>query len=60
MSDFFEGPTENTIVDEPQTETDVSDAVEDTPPTRAHRGQIDGAPEDGESLYEVVDEQTES
>ncbi|OBG60602.1 hypothetical protein A9X05_15965 [Mycobacterium sp. E3298] len=28
----------------------------DGPPGRAHRGQIDGAPEDGESLYEVVDE----
>ena len=31
-------------------------AVADTPPGRSHRGQIDGAPEDGESLYEVVDE----
>ena len=28
----------------------------DGPPGRAHRGQIDGAPEDGESLYEVFDE----
>ncbi len=28
----------------------------DRGPGRAHRGQIDGAPEDGESLYEVVDE----
>ncbi len=28
----------------------------DRPSGRAHRGQIDGAPEDGESLYEVVDE----
>ncbi|OBH85559.1 hypothetical protein A5681_17575 [Mycobacterium scrofulaceum] len=31
----------------------------DGPPGRAHRGQIDGAPEDGESLYEVVDETVE-
>ncbi|MGO8770803.1 MAG: hypothetical protein ACLQIK_23050 [Mycobacterium sp.] len=27
----------------------------DGPPGRAHRGQVDGAPEDGDSLYEVVD-----
>ncbi|WP_156687648.1 hypothetical protein [Mycobacterium sp. Marseille-P9652] len=38
---------------------DVRDAVEPAPPARAHRGQIDGAPEDGESLYEVVDENVE-
>jgi hypothetical protein len=31
------------------------DATDDGP-GRAHRGQIDGAPEDGDSLYEVVDE----
>ncbi len=41
---------------------DVSGAaagpVADEPPGRAHRGQVDGAPEDGESLYEVVDENT--
>ncbi|BBY99106.1 hypothetical protein [Mycolicibacterium fallax] len=24
-------------------------------PTRQHRGQIDGAPEDGESFYSVID-----
>lgn len=40
--------------------TDVSDAtvdsLDDGPPGRAHRGQIDGAPEDGDSLFEVVDE----
>ncbi|OBI02244.1 hypothetical protein [Mycobacterium scrofulaceum] len=35
------------------------DALADGPPGRAHRGQIDGAPEDGESLYEVVDETVE-
>ena len=29
-------------------------ATPDGPPGRAHRGQIDGAPEDGQSLYEVV------
>jgi hypothetical protein len=26
------------------------------PPPRAHRGQIDGTPEDGDSLYDVVDQ----
>ncbi len=30
--------------------------IDDEPPGRAHRGQIDGAPEDGDSLFEVVDE----
>jgi len=30
--------------------------VVDKGPRRAHRAQIDGAPEDGESLYDVVDE----
>ncbi|BBZ72902.1 hypothetical protein [Mycobacterium paraseoulense] len=35
---------------------DVGSAPPDGPPGRAHRGQIDGAPEDGQSLYEVVDE----
>lgn len=28
----------------------------DAGPTRRHRGQIDGTPEDGGSLYDVVDE----
>ncbi|SPM29553.1 hypothetical protein [Mycobacterium terramassiliense] len=31
-------------------------ASDDGGPGRAHRGQIDGTPEDGDSLYEVVDE----
>lgn len=35
---------------------DTVDSLADRTPGRAHRGQIDGAPEDGESLYEVVDE----
>lgn len=35
---------------------DVADVGADGPRGRAHRGQIDGAPEDGQSLYEVVDE----
>lgn len=38
---------------------DVSEADADLDtdqPRRRHRGQIDGAPEDGESLFEVVDE----
>lgn len=37
--------------------TDVNDGpIEDEPPGRAHRGQVDGTPEDGDSLFEVVDE----
>ncbi len=35
---------------------DVDVDVDDELPTRAHRGQISGTPEDGESLFEVVDE----
>ncbi len=35
---------------------EMSGSVADGPPGRAHRGQIDGTPEDGDSLYEVVDE----
>ncbi|OBG28590.1 hypothetical protein [Mycobacterium sp. E3198] len=34
-------------------------AGDDGGPTRAHRGQIDGTPEDGDSLYDVVDEPAE-
>lgn len=34
-------------------------ASDDGGPGRAHRGQIDGTPEDGDSLYDVVDEQAE-
>jgi hypothetical protein len=34
----------------------VTGSLDEGPPGRAHRGQVDGAPEDGESLYEVVDE----
>jgi hypothetical protein len=43
-------------------EPDVPDAAarssgpDGRPPRRAHRGQIDGAPEDGDSLYDVVDQ----
>ncbi|MDT5138130.1 MAG: hypothetical protein QOD58_2392 [Mycobacterium sp.] len=29
---------------------------DDDRPARAHRGQVDGAPEDGSSLFTVVDE----
>jgi hypothetical protein len=35
---------------------DALEAVDDDGPRRAHRAQIDDAPEDGDSLYEVVDE----
>lgn len=36
----------------------MPDAIEpvDDLPRRAHRGQVDGTPEDGDSLYDVVDE----
>jgi hypothetical protein len=46
------------VVAEPDEATGALDdgAQDDGPPGRAHRGQIDGAPEDGDSLYEVVDE----
>jgi hypothetical protein len=43
-------------------EPDVSDAAarssgpDRRPPRRAHRGQIDGTPKDGDSLYDVVDQ----
>lgn len=39
-------------------EPDVIPDIEppDDMPGRAHRGQIDGAPEDGPSLFQVVDE----
>jgi hypothetical protein len=30
--------------------------AESARPTRRHRGQVDGAPEDGESFFEVVDD----
>jgi hypothetical protein len=33
-----------------------SDDTDDDLPARAHRGQISSAPEDGDSLFEVVDE----
>lgn len=29
---------------------------DESTPGRAHRGQVDGTPEDGESLFDVVDE----
>ena len=39
--------------EEPDLLTGSSD---DEPPGRAHYGQVDGTPEDGSSLYDVVDE----
>ncbi|UMB69332.1 hypothetical protein [Mycobacterium paraterrae] len=46
--------------EEPDVLNDVDDVDDldagDPRPTRAHRGQVDGTPEDGDSLYEVVDE----
>lgn len=40
--------------EEPDVIPDVEPA--DGTPGRAHRGQIDGVPEDGPSLFQVVDE----
>lgn len=34
----------------------VTGSFDDEPPSRAHRGQIDGTPEDGGSLFDVVDD----
>jgi hypothetical protein len=42
--------------EEPEVTVVNEDYLEEGPPGRAHRGQIDGAPEDGDSLFEVVDE----
>jgi hypothetical protein len=42
--------------EEPDVSGQAPDATEDGGPRRTHRGQIDGTPEDGDSLYEVVDE----
>lgn len=43
--------------EEPDVSVDcVGASSPDGPPGRAHRGQIDGTPEDGQSLYQVVDE----
>jgi hypothetical protein len=42
--------------EEPDTGVDaVAGSPGDESPSRVHRGQVDGAPEDGESLYNVVD-----
>ena len=40
----------------PDVSAGAAPAADDGGPRRAHRGQVDGAPEDGDSLYEVVDE----
>lgn len=42
--------------EEPDLAEGAIGSVEDDLPRRVHRGQIDGTPEDGDSLYEVVDE----
>jgi hypothetical protein len=45
--------------EEPDVSTDVTEATDTTDaggPGRAHRAQVDDTPEDGDSLYEVVDE----
>ena len=48
--------------EEPDVSPDVTaslDATDGGGPGRAHRGQIDDTPEDGDSLFEVVDEEAE-
>jgi hypothetical protein len=51
---------ERLAAEEPDVDSDdISEADADRDvdhPRRRHRGQIDGAPEDGESLFQVVDE----
>jgi hypothetical protein len=42
--------------EEPDVSDGSIDASADGGPRRAHRGQVDGTPEDGDSLYQVVDE----
>jgi hypothetical protein len=47
--------------EEPDVLNDVTaapsaDDADDELPARVHRGQVSGAPEDGDSLFEVVDE----
>jgi hypothetical protein len=42
--------------EEPDVADGATGSADNDLPRRAHRGQIDGTPEDGESLYEVVDE----
>lgn len=45
--------------EEPDVSTDAVGATDEGGPRRAHRGQIDDTPEDGDSLYNVIDEQAE-
>ena len=42
--------------EQPDVSATAASAADDDGPRRAHRGQIDGAPEDGDSLFKVVDE----
>ncbi len=42
--------------EQPDVIADRVDLDGDVRPGRVHRGQIDGTPEDGESLFDVVDE----
>jgi hypothetical protein len=44
------------VEEEPDVSDDTTDATDDSGPRRAHRGQVDGTPEGGGSLYQVVDE----
>lgn len=42
--------------EEPDVIEDLEDSeLDDTPPDRAHHGQISGTPEDGDSLFPVVE-----
>lgn len=42
--------------EEPEASGVTARAADDGGPRRTHRGQVDGAPEDGGPLYKVVDE----
>lgn len=57
--EHWSAATENETLDDRLAEErpDVLDDMEpdDEPSDRAHRGQISGSPEDGDSLYPVVD-----
>jgi hypothetical protein len=50
-------PLDDRLAAEEPDVTEVNENfLDEGPPGRAHHGQIDGAPEDGDSLFEVVDE----
>lgn len=50
-----EGESLDARLAEEQPDVEPGGLEQDEGPGRAHRGQVDGTPEDGDSLYEVVD-----